>query len=152
MRPTLVTALCMTVSLLSAACGPSSVSEREWMNIPPMDTTRTSQSFETRTDTVFAKGEKPEERTASRATDATRVQYTVQVGSFKTATHAATIQARARQRYHLPVVNDYDSQRRRYRVRIGFFDTNEEALQLCGKLKKEFPEDYKDAWVTQLNK
>ena len=118
-----------------------------------MDTTATSdRTFETRTDTVVAEGEDPADESKPKPAEARGAQYTVQIGAFKNAKLAGTTQALARQRYLLPVVNDYHMQRRRYQVRIGFFDTHEAAKEFCAQMKKEFPAEYKNAWVAQLNK
>ena len=76
----------------------------------------------------------------------------VQIGSFKEAKYASTVQAVARERYKLPVVNDYNTARRRYQIRVGFFETKQTANEFLLKLRTDYPQEYKDAWVVQLNK
>jgi cell division septation protein DedD len=153
MRYACVVALMFLFPLMISGCGSSSESDRDWMNVSPMDSTATApRTFETRTDTVQAQSEQHPSTLPSTTTSATGSQYTVQIGAFKDAKLAGAAQALARKRYQLPAVNDYNTQRRRYQVRIGFFDTLEEANQFCAKLRKEFAAEYKHAWVVQLNK
>jgi cell division protein FtsN len=124
------------------------------MNIPPMDTTVQARktTFETRTDTIDAEGAQPKTQTDAAVAASAELRFTVQIGSFTDAKNASLAQAAARQRYQLPVVNDYDAQRRRYQIRIGFFESKEAASAFCTKLKSDFPLEYKDAWVAPINK
>jgi cell division protein FtsN len=140
--------------LILAGCGSASDTDREWMNIPPMDTTVQARktTFETRTDTIDAEGAQPKTQTDPAVAASAELRFTVQIGSFTDAKNASLAQAAARQRYQLPVVNDYDAQRRRYQIRIGFFESKEAAGAFCAKLKSDFPQEYKDAWVAPINK
>ncbi len=144
----------LVMILILAGCGSASDTDREWMNIPPMDTTVQARktTFETRTDTIDAEGAQPKTQTDPAAAASAELRFTVQIGSFTDAKNASLAQAAARQRYQLPVVNDYDAQRRRYQIRIGFFESKEAAGAFCAKLKSDFPQEYKDAWVAPINK
>jgi cell division protein FtsN len=144
----------LIMMLILAGCGSSSDTDREWMNIPPMDTTVQARktTFETRTDTIDAEGAQPKTQTDAAVAASAELRFTVQIGSFTDAKNASLAQAAARQRYQLPVVNDYDAQRRRYQIRIGFFESKEAAGAFCAKLKSDFPLEYKDAWVAPINK
>lgn len=144
----------LVMILILAGCGSSSDADREWMNIPPMDTTVHARktTFETRTDTIDAEGAQPKTQTSPATAASAELRFTVQIGSFTDAKNASLAQATARRRYQLPVVNDYDAQRRRYQIRIGFFESKEAASAFCAKLQSDFPQEYKDAWVAQINK
>jgi cell division septation protein DedD len=108
-------------------------------------------NFETRTDTVTTEGTKQRAESSSLFNSA-QVRFMVQIGSFTDATNASNVQLTARQRYQLPVVNDYNAARRRYQIRIGFFEMEDTANEFLLKLRTDFPQDYRDAWVVQINK
>ena len=76
----------------------------------------------------------------------------VQIGSFTDAQNASNVQLLARQRYKLPVVNDYNAARHQYQIRIGFFEKEQSANEFLRKLRSDYPNDYKDGWVVQINK
>lgn len=76
----------------------------------------------------------------------------VQIGAFKDPHNASKVQVSARNRYHMPVLNDYDIAHGYYQIRIGFFESEDAARALCERLQKEYPNDYKDSWVVQLKR
>lgn len=80
------------------------------------------------------------------------IRYMVQIGAFREAQHATAVQTLARERFELPVVNDYNAQRKLYQVRVGFFETEAEALDFRARLIKEYRNDYWDAWAVQITK
>lgn len=81
-----------------------------------------------------------------------QIRYMVQIGAFKDPQYAAAVQTAARDRYHLPVLNDFNTSHALYQIRIGFFETREDAYNFRQKMRKDFPGDYKDAWVVQLKR
>lgn len=107
--------------------------------------------FETRVDTVKTVAEG--ERAAVTETPRERqIKFMIQIGAFKDARNASRIQGVARERYHLPVLNDYHMRLGLYQIRIGFFETREQATLFRQQMQTGFPTDYKDAWVVQLNR
>ncbi len=76
----------------------------------------------------------------------------VQIGSYTESKNASTVQSRARKRFQRPVVKEYSTAKRRYQIRIGFFDTELAAKEFRLRLIKEYPEEYKGAWVVRVNK
>ncbi len=76
----------------------------------------------------------------------------VQVGAYKDPQNANTVQVAARERYHLPVLNDYHTVLGLYQIRIGFFETREAAQDFLGKMQHDYPSDYKDSWIVQLKR
>lgn len=116
---------------------------------PPAQDEQTT--FVTRTDTVTTQGS---EQTAAPSTSHSpvSVRFTVQIGSYRNTRYASEVQMLARERFNLPVVNDYNATRRLYQIRIGFFETDKQAAEFLAKLRAKHPNDYKDAWIVQIGK
>jgi hypothetical protein len=134
-----------------AGCG--SVPESEETIAPPPPVGRQGSpkmEFETRTDTVAL--EKAKLDSAARRSLEMGIRYMVQVGAFKDPHYASLVQTAARDRYHMPALNDYNSGLALYQIRIGFFETREDANAFKARMQKEYPHDYKDAWVVQLKR
>jgi cell division septation protein DedD len=107
--------------------------------------------FETKIDTVTA-DHGNEHAAAGSQTRGVQIRYMVQIGAFKDPKNATAIQAASRQRYHLPVLNDYFAGLGLYQIRIGFFESREAARAFRQKMIQEYPADYKDSWVVQLKR
>ncbi len=89
---------------------------------------------------------KPIERPANPA-------YTVQVGAFARTHHALQAQKLARERCaNLPVFNEFESYDKLYRVRVGKFDTHQQADSLRKWMIKQFPNEYTDSWINYISK
>jgi cell division protein FtsN len=106
-------------------------------------------AFETRQDTVVALNA-PGTGSPSAETLAPQIRFMVQIGAFRDPKLASAVQTRARERFHLPVLNDYHTQLALYQVRIGFFETNESAQEFRRKMQTEYPLDYSDSWIVRL--
>ncbi len=111
----------------------------------------TRMEFESTTDTVDV--------TQAGRTDSAnapggeqRIRFMVQIGAFKNPPLAAAVQTLARTRYHMPVLNDFVLKVGLYQIRIGFFETREAAMAFRARMQKDYPEDYRDAWVVQLRR
>lgn len=107
--------------------------------------------FETRTDTVSVE-KRSQETPAEHEARTIQIRYMVQIGAFKDPQFASMVQLTARDRYHLPVLNDFNTALALYQIRIGFFETREDAYAFRKKMQRDFPNDYKDAWVVQLKR
>ncbi len=89
---------------------------------------------------------KPIERPANTA-------YTVQVGAFARTDHALRAQKTARERFaDLPIFNYFEPYDKLYRVRVGKFDTRQQADSLRKWMLKEFPADYSDSWINYISR
>ena len=89
---------------------------------------------------------KPIERPANAA-------YTVQVGAFARTNHALQAQKLARERCgDIPIFNVFEPYDKLYRVRVGKFDTRQQADSLKKWMVKQFPDDYTDAWINYISK
>lgn len=150
----------LAVPLLLSGCGSSeeSVEEsppppqpRQEVLPPQKETPARKLEFETRTDTVTATHAN-EGAAPGTQTRGVQVRYMVQIGAFKDPKNADAIQAAARRRYHLPVLNDFHSGRGLYQIRMGFFESRESAHAFRQKMIDGYPADYKDSWVVQLKR
>jgi cell division septation protein DedD len=112
---------------------------------------RQSLGFETRVDTVKTESEGTQAKAAETAQEQ-GVRFMIQIGAYKDARNASRIQGIARERYHLPVLNDYNMLLGLYQIRIGVFETREQATMFRQRIQSEYPSEYKDAWIVQLNK
>jgi cell division septation protein DedD len=107
--------------------------------------------FETKTDTVAT--EKGHERVQQDGSaPEPQIRYMVQIGAFKNPQFASRTQTMARQRYHMPVLNDYNTKHTLYQIRIGFFESRDAAQAFRVQMLQEHPQDYKDSWVVQLKR
>ncbi|MFN0157045.1 MAG: SPOR domain-containing protein [Bacteroidota bacterium] len=106
-------------------------------------------SFQTSTDTVITTNTPPAIQPADSSLPA-EIRFMIQIGAYKDPQNASKIQTLARERYRLPVFNDYNSSVAMYQIRIGFFESREAAYKFMQKMVSNFPNDYKDAWVVQL--
>jgi cell division septation protein DedD len=139
------------VLLLAQGCGPSEEAEEAPATSPKVEVGSQRREFETKTDTVNTVTGALHRR-SQPSSDALQVRYMVQVGAFKDPQNASKIQALTRERYHLPVVNDYLGKLALYQIRVGFFESREAATAFLQRMQKEYPKDYKDSWVVQLRR
>jgi len=52
--------------------------------------------------------------------------------------------------YRMPVLNDYLAGAGLYQIRIGFFESRENARTFQQQMKREYPSEYGDSWIVQL--
>jgi len=79
--------------------------------------------------------------------------YTVQVGAFARTDHALQAQKLAKDRFaEIPIFNDFEPYDKLYRVRVGKFDTRQQADSLRKSMSKQFPADYSDCWINYISK
>ncbi|MBX2992859.1 MAG: SPOR domain-containing protein [Bacteroidetes bacterium] len=137
------------LALLVVSCRSTDTRWLEERPEPPAQDEQTT--FVTQTDTVTALGA---EQAAAPSTPhgSIPVRFTVQIGSYRNSRYASEVQILARERFSLPVVNDYNTTRRLYQIRIGFFETDKHAAEFLTRLRTEYPYDYKDAWIVQIGK
>jgi cell division septation protein DedD len=123
--------------------------EEKVQQVPP-PSPRTVE-FETTTDTVYTKmAESHSESDNDSLGPGPR--YAVQIGAFKDPSNASRLQATTRSRYHLPVINNFHTTYALYQIRIGFFESREEANAFRSRIQAEYPSDYGDSWVVQVKR
>lgn len=109
-----------------------------------------SQKAET-LDVDIQKTQKSQYQTKTPQSDLKRPigTYSVQIGANKMPDNADRIAAIAKERYNINVYTIYDKNDNLYKVMIGDFKTKEEARNFRDEMVKQFPNDYKDAWVSE---
>jgi cell division protein FtsN len=115
------------------------------------DQERQRIGFETRVDTVKTESDGHQAK-GSDTPQERQVQFMVQIGAYKSAGSASRIQEIARDRFRLPITNDFDKALGLYQVRVGFFETREKAVVFREKIQSEYPSEYPDAWIVQLER
>ncbi|MBI3193529.1 MAG: SPOR domain-containing protein [Ignavibacteriae bacterium] len=76
--------------------------------------------------------------------------YAVQVGAFKVTETADQIASLAKTRFSIQVLTLLDKETGLTKVLVGSFTTKAEARTFRDKLLQQYPDDYKDAWTTEL--
>jgi cell division septation protein DedD len=156
--PLLLSAL--AVPLLLSGCGsgedvveqaPPPAEPRAQSFTPAREATPRKVEFETRTDTVTATHADPLIPAGSPARGV-QIRFMVQIGAFKDPKNASAVQTETRRRYHLPVLNDFNAARGLYQIRMGFFESRENAAAFRQKMLEEYPRDYTGSWVVQLKR
>lgn len=79
-------------------------------------------------------------------------QYTVQIGAYKMLDNAEKIASLAKERFGKNVYTFQDMTTDLYKVTIGEFFTKEEARTFRDTMVQQHPNDYKDAWVSEIPK
>jgi hypothetical protein len=118
---------------------------------PPPTVPQKRLEFETRTDTVTTVHRR-EHGTTGAEGRGVQVRFMVQVGAFKDPHKAAAVQAEARKRFQMPVLNDFHAALGLYQIRLGFFDSRVSANAFRQRMIQEYPADYRDSWVVQLKR
>ncbi len=136
-------------TLVLGACGSSKEQTESQATPPPPQ--EASLSFKTSTDTIATSHRG--EPAPDGLPDADRgIRFMVQIGAFQDPVNASAAQGLARDRYHIPVLNDYHPVLKLYQVRIGFFEDYESARTFRSELIQQHPGDYSDAWIVQLSR
>ena len=107
--------------------------------------------FETRTDTINSEQSAERDRTKLPGIDP-QVRFAVQIGAFKDPQNASRVQMTARERFQMPVVNDYQASEALYNIRIGNFASKDSAYVLRDRIQRAYPDDYKDSWIVEFTK
>ncbi len=78
--------------------------------------------------------------------------YTIQIGGFKDAANAKRAAQLLKKRYSNPTNNFYDSNLKLNRVFIGVFSASADAQLFLNGMKRDYPADYKQAFVWKIEK
>jgi cell division septation protein DedD len=120
---------------------------------PPPQTPAQQQpeEFVARVDTIEAAGTAGTAGTDTTLADG-EVLFSIQIGAYKEPANASAAQSHARERYTLPVLNEFQERPGLYRIRIGNFATREEAAAQLARMRTAFPADYRDSFILQLQR
>ena len=131
-------------ALIAAGGGSSQQTTEDRNTAPPQP----AMSIETRTDTVATIHPTIQEPPPKAPAAVAPVQrFKVQIGAFRDPQHASLVQNLARERFALAASNEYDTGSGTYRIRIGAFETRQEAEDFRKKMQHDFPGEYADAWI-----
>ena len=75
--------------------------------------------------------------------------FTVQVGAYKSQEGADRIAQLAKERFARGVNVLYDATTNLYKVMVGSFLTKDDARSFRDEMVRNYPTDYKDAWVSE---
>lgn len=118
---------------------------------PPQPPAQQPEEFVARVDTIEAAG-----LAVTAGTDTTvaggEILFSIQIGAYKEPANASAAQSHARERYTLPVLNEFQERQGLYRIRIGNFATREEAAAHLVRMRTAFPTDYRDSFILQLQR
>jgi cell division septation protein DedD len=109
------------------------------------------EEFVTRIDTVEAAGAH-EPVIADSTLAEGEVRFSIQIGAFRDPANASSAQAHARERYALPVLNEFQERAGLYQIRIGSFALREEARIQLTRMKTDYPAEYKDSFIVQAKR
>ena len=104
-------ALLPIAGIVFLGCGGSTETQEEQTTppqTPAVVQTPQNMQFETRTDTVAMEQARRDSLKILRP-QRLEVRYMVQIGAFKDPHYASLVQTAARERYHLPALNDYNT-------------------------------------------
>ena len=86
----------------------------------------------------------------NRAPDLPVGKFTVQLGAFQSGEGASAVADLARSRFAREVYTVRDARDGLYKVMLGVFDTKELARTFRDSIVRQFPQEYNDAWVSDL--
>ncbi len=79
-------------------------------------------------------------------------KFTIQLGAYQSEESAEKIAAITRSRFTREVYNVFDDTDGLYKVMLGIFDTKDQARGFRDTIVGQYPDDYRDAWVSELTK
>lgn len=145
--------LLFVAAMLAAGCtSTEEVKHEAEAEIPPGRSEQEAEvRFEMRTDTVSAVPSTDTKEPDSLALLA-RFLFSVQIGAFKDPQNADLVQRKARSRFQLPVMNEFDAQANLYQIRVGLFDDRDGAEALRQAMQTQYPKEYTDCWIVQVRR
>ena len=154
--------LCAVLILFGCASGEKTAEKKEPPIIPssqktPEQTTAPEQKTSSKVDTVTVDVQnqpKPvyEPKPAQEMITAPIPSgtYGVQVGAYSKPDNAERIAQLVKERFGMKVHTIQDKTDNMYKVMIGDFLTKDEARRFRDDIAKKFPDEYKDAWVSEI--
>jgi cell division septation protein DedD len=113
------------------------------------------QQFTVQADTLSAtprkKGSKPAQPIEMRQT-AQKKYYSVQIGAYKLRSNIDNNKKILEKRFHLPVIIFYENGIKLTRMCVGNFPTKSAAISFLLQMQKQYPGEYRQAWVAELKK
>lgn len=150
--------LSILITICGSGCGTgqqSSGSETPSSSPPPSTPSTLGSRVAIPPDTVSVQVQNQtrptyDSRTTTPVTPAPGGRFSVQVGAYKLADNADRIAALAKERFGRNVYTVPDRISDIVKVMVGDFMTKDEARTFRDDMAKQFPGDYRDAWVTEI--
>ncbi len=79
-------------------------------------------------------------------------KFTVQLGAYQSEEGAAGVAALSRSRFTKEVYTVFNSVDGLYKVMLGVFDSKDAARNFRDTIVRQYPDDYRDAWVAELSR
>ncbi len=79
-------------------------------------------------------------------------KFTVQLGAYQTEDAARAVASVAGSRFTRQIYTVYDTTDRLHKVMLGMFDTKDQARQFRDTIVRQYADDYRDAWVSELKR
>ncbi len=79
-------------------------------------------------------------------------KFTVQLGAYQSEEGAAGVAALSRSRFTKEVYTVFNSLDGLYKVMLGMFDSKDAARNFRDTIVRQYPDDYRDAWVSELTR
>jgi len=121
----------------------------------PQRVAPTSQQFKVHADTVTAqprkKGSKQKTSIEIRPVPPKKY-YAIQIGAFKHESNIDNNKKILSKRFNQPVTVFFDPGIKLTRICMGNFLSKEDALTFLKKMREQYPNEYKSAWVAELSK
>lgn len=77
-------------------------------------------------------------------------KFTVQLGAFQSEEGAAAVASLAKSRFSREVYTVLDEHDGLFKVMLGAFDTKDLARSFRDTIVRQYPQEYRDAWVSEL--
>lgn len=81
-----------------------------------------------------------------------RQYYSIQIGAFRLKSNADRNVDIIKKRFPYPVIRFYEPGIKMERICIGHFTSFKAAVALLQSIQKQYPSEYKDAWIAELKK
>lgn len=121
---------------------------------PVKKTAHTNQQFSVQADTLDVKSKQKNrvQSSISVKSSAPKKFYTVEIGAFRLQSNVRRHQEQLAKRFNIPVTVFLDTTIRLTRVCVGNFSSKKSANDFLLMMKKQYPKDYPDPWISQLTK
>jgi hypothetical protein len=93
---------------------------------------------------------RPGTSTEQQVPELPRGKFTVQLGAFQSQEGAATVASVAKTRFSKEVYTILDDRDGLFKVMLGAFDTKDLARAFRDAIVTQYPQEYRDAWVSEL--
>jgi hypothetical protein len=131
-----------------SAPGPS-VRKKENVAVP------VQQRFNVQADTLTVQTRKKEKSTPAPVTVKSALPqhyYSIQIGAYRLKSNADRTIDIIKKRFPYPVIRFYEPGIKMERICIGHFTSFKAAVALLQSIQRQYPKDYKDAWIAELKK